>query len=182
MALCASVYDKFPNDESEIFCSFRTTNRKFFVLFFFSSECFLLCGYVYDERSVATTMNEPAVVTSENATDNIQNNVHDRNPLNLNCSTMIFRFLHFVTCIVHCFFPFSRFFAGFRVWICSLNFVFPRKWMRFYDVFLCLWETARRDARQNLFVRHARRLMWERETRLQAVQRHLVQRVVVGRG
>jgi hypothetical protein len=105
----------FSNDESEIFCSFRTTNRKFFVLFFFSSECFLLCGYVYDERSVATTMNEPAVVTSENATDNIQNNVHDRNPLNLNCSTMIFRFLHFVICIVHCFFPFSGFFAGFRV-------------------------------------------------------------------
>jgi hypothetical protein len=55
---------------------------------------FFLCGIVYDERSV----------NSENATDNIQNNVHDRNLFNLNCSTMIFRFLHFVICIVHCFF------------------------------------------------------------------------------
>ena len=49
MALCASVYDKFLYDD----------------LFFFlsSSECFLLFRFVYDERNVATTMNEPVIVT-----------------------------------------------------------------------------------------------------------------------
>jgi hypothetical protein len=79
-----------------------------FLLSFFI-QMFSSFGFVYDERSVATTMNEPAIVTSENATDNIQKNVHDRNPFNLNCRTMIFRFLHFVICIVHCFFLFLDF-------------------------------------------------------------------------
>ena len=41
--------------------------------------------------------------------DNIQNNVYDRYPFHLNCSTMFFRFIHFVICIVHCFFLFLDF-------------------------------------------------------------------------
>jgi hypothetical protein len=47
MVLCASAYDKF-----------LTTT-----CFFFPSECFLLFRFVYDERNVATTMNEPVIVT-----------------------------------------------------------------------------------------------------------------------
>jgi hypothetical protein len=38
------------------------------IVIFFSTECFLLFGLVYDERYVATTINEPAIVTSENET------------------------------------------------------------------------------------------------------------------
>jgi len=47
MVLCASAHDKFLYDD----------------LFFFSSECSLLFRFVYDERNVATTMNEPVIVT-----------------------------------------------------------------------------------------------------------------------
>ena len=186
MVLCASAYDKFLYDD---------------LFFFSSSECFLLFRFVYDERNVATTMNEPVIVTWENATiykimfmtaTRRSNSIAAQWSFVWYNSFALLTFVHFR----------SEFLAGFRVWIYFLRFVVtvprfffcrkshtfsenehPEQWMRwFYGVLLCYWKFAGWDTHQNPFVRPARRLIWERETRLPSVQRHLVRPVVVGRG